>query len=52
MKTGVDAIKKRQRQREDMFLRRLVGILAKMTKADGEADAWETIQKTPRRFRN
>ena len=48
MKTGTDAIKKRLRQREDMFLRRLMGMLAKMAKADGKVDAWETIQKTGR----
>ena len=28
-------IKKRLKQREDIFLRRLMGMLAKMTKADG-----------------
>ena len=37
-----DDIKKRLRQREDMFLRRLFGMLAKMAKADGKVDAWET----------
>ena len=31
-----DDIKKRLRQREDMFLRRLFGMLAKMAKADGK----------------
>jgi hypothetical protein len=30
-----DAIKKRLGQREDMFSRRLFGMLAKMAKADG-----------------
>ena len=30
-----DDIKKRLKQREDMFLRRLFGMLAKMAKADG-----------------
>ena len=30
-----DDIKKRLKQREDMFLRRLFGMLAKRTKADG-----------------
>ena len=37
-----DTIKKRLKQREDMFLRRLFGMLAKMAKADGKVDAWET----------
>ena len=37
-----DDIKKRLKQREDMFLRRLFGMLAKMAKADGKVDAWET----------
>ena len=36
-----DAFKKRLKRREDMFLRRLFGILAKMAKADGRVDAWE-----------
>jgi DnaJ like chaperone protein len=36
-----DAFKKRLKRREDMFLRRLFGILAKMAKADGKVDAWE-----------
>ena len=40
-----DDIKKRLKQREDMFLRRLFGILAKMAKADGKVDAWDTIRK-------
>ena len=31
-----DAIKKRLRQREDMFSRRLMGMLAKNTKTKGE----------------
>ena len=35
MRTSIDVIKKRVKQREDMFLRRLTGMLAKMTKADG-----------------
>ena len=34
-----DDIKKRLKQREDMFLRRLFGMLAKMAKADGKVDA-------------
>lgn len=36
-----DSISKRVRHREDMFLRRLFGILARMAKADGKVDAWE-----------
>ena len=40
-----DGIKKRLRQREDMFLRRLFGMLAKMARSDGKVDAWETICK-------
>lgn len=36
-----EAIKKRLKHREDMFLRRLFGVLAKMAKADGKIDAWE-----------
>ena len=39
--TANDAFKKRLKRREDMFLRRLFGILAKMAKADGKVDAWE-----------
>jgi len=35
-------ISKRIRHREDMFLRRLFGILARMAKVDGKVDAWET----------
>ena len=31
-----DDIKKRLKRREDMFLRRLFGMLAKMAKADGK----------------
>ena len=42
MRTFTDDIKKRLKQREDMFLRRLFGMLAKMAKADGKVDAWET----------
>ena len=42
-------IKKRLKQREDMFLRRLFGMLAKMAKADGKVDAWNTICKIRRR---
>ena len=44
MKDSTDNIKKRLRQREDMFLRRLFGMLAKMAKADGKVDAWDTIR--------
>ncbi len=36
-----DAVKKRIKHREDMFLRRLFGMLAKMAKADRKVDAWE-----------
>ena len=36
-----DSISKRIRHREDMFLRRLFGILARMAKIDGKVDAWE-----------
>lgn len=35
-------LKKRLKSREDMFLRRLFAMLAKMAKADGKVDAWET----------
>ena len=45
MRSTNDAIKKRVKQREDMFLRRLMGMLAKMDKADGKADAWDMIRK-------
>lgn len=34
-------IAQRIKHREDMFLRRLFGILAKMAKVDGKVDAWE-----------
>ena len=34
--------KKQIKHREDMFLRRLFGMLAKMAKADRKVDAWET----------
>ena len=46
MRSTNDAIKKRVKQREDMFLRRLMGMLAKMAKADGKVDAWDMIRKT------
>lgn len=36
-----DNISKRIKHREDMFLRRLFGILARMAKIDGKVDAWE-----------
>ena len=45
MRSSGDDIKKRIKQREDMFLRRLFGMLAKMAKADGKVDAWDTIRK-------
>ena len=45
MRTSDNDIKKRLKQREDMFLRRLFGMLAKMAKADGKVDAWDTIRK-------
>ena len=38
MKDNADAIKKRLRQRENMFLRRLFGMLAKMAKANDKVD--------------
>ena len=38
MRTSTDDIKKRLKQREDMFFRRLFGMLAKMAKADGKVD--------------
>ena len=40
-----DDIKKRLKQREDMFLRRLMGMLAKMSKADGKIDEWVAVCK-------
>ena len=42
MRDSTDDIKKRLKQHDDMFLRRLFGMLAKMAKADGKVDAWET----------
>lgn len=39
------AIKKRLKQREDMFLRRLFGMLAKMAKVDGKVDALDSNRK-------
>ena len=36
-----ESINKRIKHREDMFLRRLFGIMAKMAKVDGKVDAWE-----------
>ena len=38
MQNSADDIKKRRKQREDMFLRRLFGMLAKMAKADSKVD--------------
>lgn len=35
-------LRKWVKRREDMFLRRLFGMFAKMAKADGRIDAWET----------
>ena len=46
MRSSTVAIKKRLKQREDMFLRRLMWMLANMAKMDGEADAWDMIRKT------
>ena len=45
-------IKKRLKHREDMFLRRLFGMLAKMAKLDGRVDAWEVhaAEKALERF--
>ena len=40
-----DDINKRLRQREDMFLRPLFGMLAKMAKADGQVDALDSNSK-------
>ena len=42
MRKDADSIRKRVKRREDMFLRRLFGMLARMAKADGKVDAWET----------
>lgn len=36
MRTSIDVIKKRVKQREDMFLRRRFGMLAKRAKANGK----------------
>ena len=36
-----NTIGKRIKHREDMFLRRLFGLLARMAKIDGKVDAWE-----------
>ena len=41
MKTETSELKKRIKHREDMFLRRLFGMFAKMAKADQKVDAWE-----------
>ena len=40
-----DDINKRLRQREDMFLRPLFGMLAKMAKANGKVDALDSNRK-------
>ena len=40
-----NAIKMRLGQREDMFLRRLFGMLEKMAKADGQVDALDSNRK-------
>ena len=48
MRTSADTIKKRLWRREDMFLRRHVGMIAKMAKADGKEDAWDTIRRAKR----
>ena len=40
-----DDIKKRLKQLEDMFLRRHVGMLAKMAQADGKVDALDSNRK-------
>ena len=45
MRNSGDDIKKRVKQLEDMFLRRLMGILEKMAKAEGKEDAWDTIRR-------
>ena len=45
MRNSGDDIKKRLKQRKDLFLRRHVGMLVKMAKADGKEDAWDTIRK-------
>jgi len=50
MARGVNPdIARRLKQREDMFLRRHVGMLAKKAKTDGGVDAWDTICKIRRR---
>ena len=38
MKAPTDTIKKRVKQREDMFLRRLMGMPVKMAKAHGKSN--------------
>ena len=45
MRSPDDDIKKRLRQREDMFLRWHVGMLAKMAKADGKVYALDSNRK-------
>lgn len=45
MRSLDDDIKKRLKRCEDMFLRRLFGMLAKMAKADGKVDALDSNRK-------
>ena len=45
MRSLDDDINKRLKQCEDMFLRRLMGMLAKMAKADGKVDALDSNRK-------
>lgn len=45
MRTPTNDINKRLKQREDMFLRQHVGVLAKMAKADGKVDALDSNRK-------
>ena len=45
MWNSADTIKMRLGQREDMFLRRLMGMLEKMAKADGKDDALDSNRK-------
>ena len=45
MRNSGDDINKRLKQREDMFLRRHVGMLEKMAKADGKVDALDSNRK-------
>ena len=45
MQSSTDTIKKRLKRCEDMFLRRLMGMLEKMAKADGKVDALDSNRK-------